>query len=374
MQFELCAPCLFGLEGIAADEFKRLGFSNVRADNGRVHFAGDEAAIVRANLWSRYTERIMIVLGTFRALSFEDLFQGVKAIRWEDYIPVLGAFPVTGHTLHSQLASVPNCQKIIKKAVVERLKAAYNVNWFEETGASYPIRFSIMKDTAAIYLDTTGVALHKRGYRKNANDAPIRETLAAAMVDTAHWRGRDDLFDPFCGSGTILIEAALKARNLAPGLNRNFLCESWGFLPKGLWKDARTEALDSVRPCDADIAGCDIDPACVELTRENARKAGVTVRVEKDNAVTRNWSDFAGTIITNPPYGERLEDVNTAQKLYRDFSQALGSLDNKKVYVISSHDAFEAAFGKKADKKRKLYNGMLKCDLFMYYMNVGGRK
>jgi len=375
MKLNLCAPCLFGLEGIAADECKRLGFAEVAAENGRVNFSGDLETLVKANLWSRYSERILLTLGTFRAMSFEDLFQGVKAIRWEDYIPVSGNFPVTGHSLNSQLASVPNCQKIIKKAVVERLKAKYNINWFEETGESYPIRFSIMKDTVTIYLDTTGAALHKRGYRRNANDAPIRETLAAAMVDLAHWRGREALYDPFCGSGTILIEAALKAANRAPGIARSFLCEDWGFIPKSIWKDARTEALDVVRPFDAEICGCDIDPACVDLTRENAKKAGVgaKIRVEQGNATTRDWSDFAGTIITNPPYGERLEDVNTAQKLYRDFSAALGDLTDKKVYVISSHDAFESAFGKKADKKRKLYNGMLKCDLFMYYQNGGKR-
>jgi len=375
MKFQLCAPCLFGLEGIAADEFKRLGFGDVSAENGRVNFSGGYETIAKANLWSRYGERILLTLASFRAMSFEELFQGVKAIRWEDYIPVNGNFPVTGHSLQSQLASIPNCQKIIKKAAVERLKSKYGVNWFEETGDVYAIRFSIMKDQVTIYLDTTGTALHKRGYRKNANDAPIRETLAAAMVDLAHWRGRDALYDPFCGSGTILIEAALKAANMAPGIGRRFNSESWGFVPKAVWADARSEALDTVRPIEAEITGCDIDPACVELARDNARKAGVgqKIRIVKDNAVTRDWSNFAGTIITNPPYGERLEDVRTAQKLYTDFAHALGSFEGKKIYVISSHDAFESAFGKKADKKRKLYNGMLKCDLFMYYQNGGKR-
>ena len=375
MKYKMCAPCLFGLEGIAADEFKRLGFAEVAAENGRVSFSGGIDTLIKANLWSRYSERILLTLAVFRAMSFEDLFQGVKTIPWENYIPVNGNFPVTGHSLNSQLASIPNCQKIIKKAVVERLKAKYNVNWFEETGEVYPIRFSIMKDTVTIYLDTSGTALHKRGYRRNANDAPIRETLAAAMVDLAHWRGRDALYDPFCGSGTILIEAALKAANRAPGIARPFVFEDWGFIPKSLVKEARTEALDAVRPIETEICGCDIDPACVDLARDNARKAGVSakIRIEQGNAVTKDWSKFAGTIITNPPYGERLEDVRTAQKLYTDFAGALGDLFDKKVYVISSHDAFESAFGRKADKKRKLYNGMLKCDLVMYYQN-GGRR
>ncbi len=373
MQYKLCAPCLFGLEGIAADEFKRLGFANVAAENGRVNFEGDADTIVRANLWSRYSERILMTLSTFHATTFEELFQGVKAISWENYIPQNGNFPVNGHSLNSMLTSIPNCQKIVKKAVVERLKSVYNINWFEETGEVYPIRFAIMKDVVTVYLDTTGTALHKRGYRRNANEAPIRETLAAAMVDLAHWRGREDFFDPFCGSGTILIEAALKASNRAPGIARSFLCESWRFIPKSAWANARSEALDSIRPFDAVIYGCDTDPACVALTCDNARKAGVgdKIKVVCDNATTRNWADFSGTIVTNPPYGERLEDVPTAQRLYHDFAVALGSLSDKKIYVISSHDAFESAFGKKADKKRKLYNGMLKCDLFMYYQ--GGK-
>ena len=365
MELELCAPCLFGLEGIVAAEYRRLGFANVRAENGRVYFTGDYETVVRANLWSRYSERILIKLAEFPAGSFEELFEGVKAIAWENHIPKEGQFPVKGHCVHSRLASVPNCQKIIKKAVVNRLQEQYHVNWLNETKEKYQIQFTILKDLVSIYLDTTGVALHKRGYRQQANAAPIRETLAAAMVDLSRWKGQEAFCDPFCGSGTILIEAAMKAANYAPGCKRHFQCETWSAISGKVWHRCREEAIAAIRPFAGELFGCDIDAACVELTKDHARKVGLSekIRVQQGSAMQFPWETFEGTVVTNPPYGERLEDVKTAQELYHAFGQVVrGNL-----YVISSQDTFEQAFGRKADKKRKLYNGMLQCNLYMYF-------
>ena len=365
----MCCPTLFGLEGIVADELRfGGGLTAVRAENGRVLFEGDERTLAWANLNLRCAERVLIRLGSFPATSFDALFEGVRALPWEQFIPADGAFPVKGHCLDAALHSVPDCQKIIKKAVAARLGEQYHQSWLEETGAKYQIQFAIMRDTAELFLDTTGAGLHKRGYRANSNAAPLRETLAAAMVKLARWRGREPLIDPFCGSGTIAIEAAMIAQRRAPGLLRAFEAEKWACIAPSVWQQAREAALANVdTDTAADIVGSDIDPACVQLSAENARKAGVSsaIRFEQANALERDYSD-PGVLFANPPYGERLLDVQTAEKLYAGLGQALAASPRKQ-YILSSEPLFERCFGRKADKRRKLYNGMLKCELHMYF-------
>ena len=316
----------------------------------------------------RLPGRTLIRLGAFPAKSFDALFEGVRALPWEQFIPKDGAFPVKGHSLDSALHSVPDCQKIIKKAVVERLSRTYHQSWFEESGARYQIQFAIMHDTAELYLDTSGAGLHKRGYRANSNAAPLRETLAAAMVKLARWRGREPLRDPFCGSGTIAIEAAMIAQRRAPGLLRAFDAEKWTCFDSEVWRQAREDAIGMTDgSARFDIIGSDIDPACVQLSIENARKAGVTNTVffEQGDAVERDYSG-AGVLFANPPYGERLLDLQAAEKLYAELGRALAKSPMKQ-YILSSDPLFERCFGRKADKRRKLYNGMIKCELHMYF-------
>ena len=369
MELTMCCPTLFGLEGIVADELRFGGrLAEVRAENGRVLFEGDENTLAWANLNLRCAERVLIRLGTFPAKSFDALFEGVRALPWEQFIPKDGAFPVKGHSLNSALHSVPDCQKIIKKAVVERLSRTYHQSWFEESGARYQIQFAIMHDTAELYLDTSGAGLHKRGYRANSNAAPLRETLAAAMVKLARWRGREPLCDPFCGSGTIAIEAAMIAQRRAPGLLRAFDAEKWTCFDSEVWRQAREDAIGMTDGnARFDIIGSDIDPACVQLSIENARKAGVTNTVffEQRDAVERDYSR-AGVLFANPPYGERLLDLQAAEKLYAELGRALAKSPMKQ-YILSSDPLFERCFGRKADKRRKLYNGMIKCELHMYF-------
>ncbi len=369
--FQFCVPCLFGLEGLAADELRRMNLDGVRAEDGRVFFSGTAADCARANLSLRCGERVLLQLGSFRAESFEALFEGVRAVAWEDLLPRDAAFPVTGYSLDSALFSVPDCQRIVKKAVVERLKARYHLDRFPESGAEYKIRFSLRKDRAEIFLDTSGTALHKRGYRPAHTEAALRETLAAAMVKLARYRGKGDFCDPFCGSGTIAIEAALAALNRAPGLYREFAAENWVFMDPALWRQARAEALVAEYTGDYHIIASDIDPRAVQIARENAVRAGVEhiieFRVADATAFSRRTE--CGVIVTNPPYGERLLDVQQAEALYRGFGSALSQpgLENWSVYLLSSDAEFERCFGRPADKKRKLYNGMIRCDLYMYY-------
>ena len=362
-------PCLLGLEKLVADEVKRLGLQDVQAENGRILCRGTAADCARLNINLRCGARVMMVLGQFPARSFEELFQGVRAIPWEDYLPRDAAFPVKGYAISSQLHAVSACQSIIKKAMVERMKAAYGLEQFPETGVKYQIRFSIFKDEAAICLDTSGEGLYKRGYRAVGVEAPLRETLAAALVTLSRYRGRDPFCDPFCGSGTIAIEAALIARNRAPGLNRSFAAQHWAALDKTLWLDAADEAMDKEFHGKYDIWGGDIDPDAVELSRHNAELAEVDdiVKFEVDDATRFHWGGLYGRIVTNPPYGERLLEREEAGELYKAFGKAMDKLpDTWRVYVLSSHPDFERCYGRFADKKRKLYNGMLKCDLFMY--------
>ncbi len=368
-QLQFVIPALMGVESTVAWELKRLGMSSVRSENGRVLCAGTPADIPRLNLNLRCGARVLLCLGTCPARSFEELFQGAAALPWEDYIPREGRFPVKGYSISSQLHSVPACQSIIKKALCKRLGPVYGLETLPETGTLYQVQFSILKDTAAFMLDTSGDSLYKRGYRAQNMGAPLRETLAAALVSLSRYKGRDPFCDPFCGSGTIPIEAALIAKNRAPGLNRSFAAQRWRWLNSRLWMDAADEAMDHEFHGVYDIWGGDIDPAAVELSRHNAELAGVedTVRFETADGARFRRSEPRGRVVTNPPYGERLLEKREAEELYRALGQAAQELPaGWDVDVLSSHTEFERAFGRSADKKRKLYNGMIKCDLFMY--------
>ena len=369
MDLNLSVPCLFGLEGLCADELKRLDMANVRAENGRVLFSGGPSDIARANINLRTGERVLLVIGESGANSFDELFEGVRSMQWDKYIPNDGAFPVKGHSLGSKLHSIPDCQSIVKKAIVERLKTKYKVEWLKETGAKHQVQFAIMNDVATLYIDTSGDGLHKRGYRPVGNAAPLRETLAAAIVKLSRYRGREHVFDPFCGSGTIPIEAALAAVNRAPGLSRVFAAQKWAWLDKRIWEDASAEAKSREFSGTYDIWGGDIDPKSVGIARENAKRAGIAahIRFETADATDFRQHGLNGIIMTNPPYGERIMQHSEAEDIYRRFGAAIKGLESWKMYILSSHPGFERAFGKPAVKKRKLYNGMIKCDLFMYF-------
>ena len=369
MEWKLCVPCLLGLEGPIADELRRMDMKNVAAENGRVCFDGGARELARANVCLRVGERVLLELGSFEAKSFDELFEGTKALPWESILPRDAAFPVKGYSLNSALFSVSDCQKIIKKAIVERLKGVYGVEWFPETGALYQVQFSIMKDRVSLCLDSSGEGLHKRGYRPAHNAAPLKETMAAAMVLLSRWRGRDDFCDPFCGSGTIPIEAALIALNRAPGLNRSFSAMRWEGFSGRVWDEAKEEARAKEYHGSYRIVGSDIDPKALALAKENAERAGVAdvVRFELADATKFDRSTARGVIVTNPPYGERIGEKDEAEALYRAFGEAWRKTPNWQLYLLSSHTEFERCFGRPADKKRKLYNGMIKCDLFMYY-------
>lgn len=370
--YSLVAPTLFGIESIAADEFKRMGFSFVTAENGRVLLKGDGNMLARANICSRFAERILINAGNFKAMSFTELFDGVKGIEWERYISRDNAFPVTGSSINSALHSIPDCQSIIKKAIADRLSLKYGIKWFKETGAECRVKFSILKDEVTLMIDTSGEGLHKRGYRSHSNLAPIKETLAAAMCDLAHIYPDTHIYDPFCGSGTILIEAALMATKRAVGLNRYFAAERFDFLDKSVWREERMRAQDSIlHNVDFSAQGFDIDKNCVELTLQNAKRAGVEKYVKASIGDIKDFTtpDERLIVVTNPPYGERLLDIKNAESIYKTMGERFESKAGKKYFIISPHDEFEKIFGRVADKRRKLYNGMIKCQLFMYFKN-----
>ncbi len=366
--FLFCVPTLFGLEGIAGDELRRLNMENVTVENGRVLFSGDENAMAKANICLRTGERVLLVLADFPATSFEELFQGVVNTPLEHVIPRDGQFPVKGHCLSSQLMSVPDCQAIIKKAASKRLGQHYGVQWLPETGEKYQLQFSIMNDRVQLYLDTSGAGLHKRGYRAVGNDAPLRETLASAMVMLTRYRGREFLWDGFCGSGTIPIEAALIAKNRAPCLSRHFAAEQFAWVSKDSFQLARQEAKDKEFKGDYRILGSDNDPKCVSLSMANARKAGVAdcIRFQDGDATKMSLPTDSGIFICNPPYGQRMGQQRDAQRLYAALGRHLKFADGWKKYIITSEPEFEHYFGRRADKKRKLYNGMIKCDYYMY--------
>ena len=373
---QLIAPCLFGLEGLAGDELRRLGMEDVRVEDRRVLFTGDENALAKANICLRTGERIMVVLAQFEAKSFEELFQGVYHANLEDYIPKDGQFPVKGHCLNSQLMSVSDCQAIIKKAASRRLGEKYGVSWLPETGIKFQLHFTILNDKVTLSLDTSGQGLHKRGYRAIGNDAPLHETLAAGMIQLARFRGREFFWDPFCGSGTIPIEAALIAKNRAPGLNRNFATEKYPWMPESAWKQAKEAAKDLEFNGSYRIMGSDNDPTCVSLAFANARKAGVAdcVTFKDGDATKMSLPAESGILICNPPYGERMMEQASAQRLYRELGKHLKFANSWKQYVITSEPEFEHYFGRRADKKRKFYNGKIKCDYYMFTDNSRRKK
>lgn len=376
MKYHLIAPCYFGTESTAAFEVRRIGAEEVQVTDGRIAFTGGPEIIAAANLNLRCAERVLLLLKSYTATTFDELFDGVYSIPWEELLPADAQFPVKGSSLSSILSSVPACQKIAKKAVVERLKKGHKVLTLPETGALYKLRFSIRKNRVEIMLDTSGDGLHKRGYRRNATGAPIKETLAAAIADLGRVR-RDTLVqDPFCGSGTMVIEAAQKAMNIAPGLRRRFCAEHYGFVPQKVWAEQREKALSEVR-MDAAFEGFgwDIDPAAVELATQNAKLAGVGERCHFEVAdVTDFVPDAAATVLTNPPYGERLGDLETAAKLAGVLGSRWEQNLGQGLYVITADADFERHFGKKAARRRKLYNGMIPCQVYMYYQPRTGEK
>lgn len=371
MKFQLVATCLFGLEHLLGEEIDALGYERISTIDGRVTFAGDEEAVVLSNIFLRYAERVYIKLGDFPAATFDELFEGTRALPWGDFIGKNDAFPVTGHAIKSKLTSIPDCQAIVKKAVCRALEPKYGITLFPETGVKFAIEFFILRDRATLMIDTSGVALHKRGYRREANGAPIRETLAAAIAAIS--RPREDVlfWDPMCGSGTIAIEAAMMMAHIAPGKSRRFAAEEFPFIPRKMWQDGREEAISGEVDTAFDVYASDIDDAAVALTIKNAKNAGVNryIRVMKADARKISAEGRRGTIVTNPPYGERLGTVSEAETLYREIGAHFRALAPWQVYVITNHPQFERFYGKRADKVQKLYNGMIPCYLYEFFKN-----
>jgi len=371
----LSAPCHFGTEAVLKREIQRLGYEISEVDNGRVNFIGDAEAVALANIHLRTAERIMILVGDFEAQTFDELFEGVKAIHWEDFIPKDGKFWVTkASSVNSKLFSPSDIQSIAKKAMVERMKGFYHIERFEETGNAYPVRILINKNRVMVLLDTTGTSLHKRGYRQLEVEAPISETLAAALIMLTPWKWDRILIDPFCGSGTFPIEAAMMAAHIAPGLNRHFTAESWeNIIPKDIWKDVRQEAYGQIiENREVDIQGFDIDDKAVRISRKNAIAAGVDylIHFQQRGVDKLSHKKKYGFIITNPPYGERMFDKDELPDLYRSIGEAYRSLDEWSMYLITSYEDAEKYIGRKADKNRKIYNGMIKT---YYYQFLGSK-
>ena len=377
MKLTLVATCMFGLEKILGEEIDALGLTRLDTMDGRVTFEGTEADIPRANIALRCAERVFVHLGAFPARSFAELFDGVRGLPWEDWVGRTDAFPVKGHSIKSGLTSVPDCQSIVKKAIVERLKDKYGISWFEETGVKYQVEFFLFKDVAHLMIDTSGVALHKRGYRPEAGAAPLRETLAAALVYTA--RPREDVlfWDPFCGSGTIAIEAAMMVSGRAPGLGRSFAGEAFANVPKTLWDDARAEAESKIRTdCKFEVYASDIDEDILDITYENALRAGVEeyINIFQADARTIKKEDRKGTIVCNPPYGERMGEREEIERLYQQLGGSFKALYPWQIYVLTSSDRFDRLYGQRADKIKKLYNGRLPCYLYQYFKPAEARE
>jgi len=367
---ELIATAAFGLESIVARELKNLGYDNLTVENGRVTFPTDELGICRTNLWLRTSDRVLLKMGSFKARSFEELFQQTKALPWEEWLPEDANFPVQGKSIKSQLFSVSDCQAIVKKAIVERLKENYGRSWFEETGPRYQIEVALLNDIVTLTIDTSGLGLHKRGYRQLAGQAPLKETLAAAMIQLSFWRKDRVLLDPFCGTGTIPIEAAFIAQNRAPGLKRSFASEKWPRIPKALWQEAWQEALDLWnRNVPLHIYGSDIDPNALALARTHAMEAGVEDVIHFQRLpVADVQSRFKyGHMIANPPYGERLGDVTEIEKLYLELGETFNRLDNWSLHMLTTHQFPERLIGRRWDKSRKLYTGRLECHYFQFF-------
>lgn len=367
--YELYAPCHFGMEAVLKREIIDIGYEISRVEDGRVYFWGDDEAIVRANLWLRTTERVLINVGSFKATTYDELFEKTKAVDWSEYLTKDAKFWVSkASSVKSKLFSPSDIQSIVKKAIVEKMKSIYNISWFQEDGPEYPLRVSLYKDVVTLGLDTTGISLHKRGYRTKVAKAPITETLAAALIMLTPWKKDRILIDPFCGSGTFAIEAAMMAMNMAPGLNREFLSQNWGnMIDKKLWyeliDEAREEIDTDVKP---DIQAYDIDDAVLKAARENAANAGVSVHIQKRDVSELTHAKKYGFIITNPPYGERLEDKESIPPIYKTLGERFKALDNWSLYMITSFEECEKYIGKKANKNRKVYNGMIKTYFYQF--------
>ena len=366
----LFATATFGVESVVARELNHLGFENTFIDNGSVYFDGDFEALCRANLWLRCAERVHVLIGEFTATTFDDLFEATKALPWEEWLPENAQFPVNGGCAKSALMSISDCQSIVKKAIVERLKKVYKLEVFPETGPRYRVDFKILKDKVTLSLDSSGSGLHKRGYRSLAYTAPIKETLAGAMLMISRWSPGKTLIDPLCGSGTIPIEAALMAINKAPGLEREFDCQEWPNIPKQVWYRALTEARDLIKPVpEILIQGYDINPEAVSMANYHAREAGVSDYVHLQVRDVRELSSRAkyGFVVTNPPYGQRIGDKDGNHRLYKEMGESLKRLPTWSFYVINADPEFEKFFGRKADKNRKLYNGNLLCYYYQFF-------
>lgn len=370
---ELIATTTFGLEAVCKRELIDLGFENIQVENGKLTFPGTEMDIPRANIWLRTAERVLLKMGEFKALTFEELFEKTKALPWDEWIPEDGNFVVEGKSISSKLFSISDCQRIVEKAIVEKLKTRYDVSWFEKTGPKFTVEVSLLKDIATLTIDTSGEGLHKRGYRDRAGDAPIKETLAAAMILLSYWNKDRTLFDPFCGSGTIPIEAAMIGKNIAPGLDRHFASEEWPRIDKKFWIDEKRAAFKAIdNDVKLDILGCDIDKRSILRARDNAANLGLEEDIQffmKDMRDVDLKNEY-GVVITNPPYGERMGEKEEVQQLYIDLGNKFKELDTWSMYLITSDEEFEKLYGKKADRKRKLYNGRIKVD---YYQIHGPR-
>lgn len=369
-KLQLIATAPMGLEAIVARELKQLGYEDMMVENGRVTFAGEEKDICRTNLWLRTADRVLIKMAEFPARTFEELFQGAKAVPWHEWIPEQGEFPVEGRSHKSLLSSVPACQSIVKKAVVEKMKQQYKQDWFPESGPRYVIEVALLNDMATLTLDTTGPSLHKRGYRKRVTEAPLKETMAAAMVLLSRWTPDRPLYDPFCGSGTIPIEAAMIGWNIAPGLRRSFPSQHWHRMDESMWSLAREEAYDALKDdVELQIFGSDIDHEAIEVARAAAKSAGLAKEIQFDvlPVAKMHRSGSFGVLVTNPPYGERLGTHKEAETVLRQFAGHFHALDTWSAFILSPTKNLEHYMERKADKKRKLYNGRIECQLYQYF-------
>ena len=367
---KIVATTTMGLESIVGDEVKKLGYKNVTVENGKVWISGNFLDICRLNLWLRTADRIKLEIASFKATSFEELFEQTKAVSWADFLPANAEFPVSGKSVKSGLYSVPDCQAIVKKAIVEKLKKTYNIEWFKEDGPLFKIEVALLKDIATLTIDTSGAGLHKRGYRYYHGAAPLKETLAAAMIYLTRWTPDRPFADPFCGSGTLPIEAAMIGQNIAPGFNRNFVSESWPWLDKRFWDEARVEVEDLAKyDQPLDITGSDIDHKMVELSSGNAAEAGFGDLITFKQMQVKDFTTdkMYGVLVGNPPYGERLSNDQEVQQLYRDMGRTFEKYDTWSFYFLVAHQQFEKLYGKNATKKRKLFNGQIRTDYYQYY-------
>lgn len=369
--FELTAPCHFGLEAVLKREIYELGYEITKVEDGKVTFSGDAQAICRANVFLRTAERVLLKVGSFRAVTYDELFEGIRALPWEVWLPKDAKFWVTkASSIKSKLFSPSDIQRIVKKAIVEKMKEYYDMEWFAETGAEYPVRIFLMKDEVTVTIDTTGASLHKRGYRTMSGLAPISETLAASLIQLTPWHADRILVDPFCGSGTFLIEAAMMAANIAPGMNRDFTAQEWlNLITKKTWYEAIEEAQDLADPdIEVDIQGYDIDGDVLRVARENAKRAGVghLIHFQKRSVSELRHPKKYGFLIMNPPYGERMEEKKNLPKLYGQIGEVYRNLDTWSLYIITGYEDTERYVGRKADKKRKIYNGMIKTNFYQF--------